>query len=135
MAKASYESFVREKLVSNDLAENSAAKKIFDFLNEDERIYNAIQMSKIGKPALLANVEDLENFADENNLHEKFNLAEDINRMTIGRMQKTILAPFGWVPIQGSQKNFKAKYFRSASCYEFVEDKAEMATKVVVFEK
>ena len=135
MAKATWENFLKEKLISKDLAENSAAKKIFDFLNEDEQIFKAILMSKLNKPALLANVEDLEKFADENGLNEEFNLAEDFNRMTVGRMVRTILEPFGWVPIQGSQKNFKAKYFKSASCYEFVEEKAEMVAKVIVSEK
>lgn len=133
MSKATWENFCREKLISRDLEANPAAKKIFDFLNEDEKIYMMIQTVKLGKPVMQMIVDDLEKFADENNLNEEFNLAEDVSRTTVGRMIRTILEPFGYVS-SGTQKTFKAKYFRSSSTYNFAPEKVQMIARAVVEE-
>ncbi len=133
MAKATFDDFIKQNPMCQNLNGNKDARKIFDILNKDENIYNAIKISAIGKPALEANVNEIENYIDKAGENNTFDLKVDINRMNVGKMQKTILAPFGYINIQNSTKQFKSKYFTSASCYEKTGTPT-MFVKVVVGE-
>ena len=134
MPKATFEKFLEENSMYKSLENNRDARKIFDILNENENIYGAIKFSQMNKPALMASVEKIETYIDNRGENAKFDLKEDFNRQGVGKMQKTILAPFGYTPIKNSQKSFKAKYFRTASCYEFNDTNATMKVKVIVSE-
>jgi len=134
MPKATFEKFLEENSMYKSLENNRDARKIFDILNENENIYGAIKFSQMNKPALMASVVEIETYIDNRGENAKFDLKEDFNRQGVGKMQKNILAPFGYTPIPNSQKSFNAKYFRTASCYEFTNSNAKMKIAVVVSE-
>ena len=135
MPKATFKDFLEENPMYQSLSNNRDARKIFDFLNENENIFGAIKFSKMKKPALMASVEEIETYIDKRGENATIDLKEDFNRQGVGKMQKTILAPFGYTPIKNSQKSFKAKYFRTASCYELTDRNAKMKIAVVVNER
>lgn len=135
MPKATFEDFIQENPMYQSWADNRDARRVFDILNEDENIFSAIKFSQLAKPALMANVETIENFIDNLGENSTLDLDVNFNRMGIGRMQKTILIPFGYTPIPDSQKSFKARHFRTASCYKFNADSATMFLKVSAHER
>ena len=134
MPKATFEDFLSENPMYQSLADNRDARRVFDILNENENIFSAVKFSQLGKPALMANVEEIETYIDNLGENSTFDLEVNFNRMGVGRMVKNILAPFGYAPIPDSQKSFKAKHFRTASCYKFSADSATMFLEVSAHE-
>ena len=120
MAKARYEKFIEYNPNCHSLENNPDARRIFDLLNEDDRIIAAVMASEKGFPALEPNVVAVEELI-KNTPNPSVDLSERFIRTAVGRMQKIILAPFGYEPIKGAQRNISsvigAKYFRSATCY------------------
>ena len=133
MSKATFDDFIAQNKICQNLKGNSDAEKIFDILNKDENVYNAIRISELGKPALLASVDEIENYIDEIGENTTFDLKNEQNRMNVGKMLKTILAPFGYVNVENSVKKFEAKYFKSSSIYKKTGN-ATMFIKIVVGE-
>ena len=129
MPKANYSDFINSYSALKTLADNKDAQAVFEILNMDKNIYAAIEVSKKDKPALSASVDEIEEFIDGRN-SDTFTLS-DFNKQAIGRMQKVILAPFGYVP-NGKKKAMNSKYFSTASCYEFKEGTAAMRLKIAI---
>lgn len=125
MPKATFDEFVQENPMYQSWADNRDARRVFDILNEDAAIYDAIRVSP-RKPALMPNVEKIENFIDSLGDDSTFDLSVNLSRQGVGNMVRTILAPFGYTPIPNSQKSFTARYFRTASCYEQTNPSASM---------
>jgi len=77
-----------------------------------------IDASEAGKPALSACVDEIEAFYDSQP-SPTLDLTDGFTRTAVGRMVKSILAPFGYeVTVQKDlPKATKGKYFTSASCY------------------
>ncbi len=132
MPKATFEDFIRENPRYQSIRNNPDAKKAFEILSKDENIFNAIQLSKIQKPALKSSVDELE--SELGTPESMFDLSVDFNRQGVGLMQKCILKPFGYQLIPNSTKSFTARFFRTASCYEYKPDTATMTINVVVSE-
>ena len=91
-----------------------------------------IDASEAGRPAIEATYSVVEDYYDRNKASD-FDLTNDQRRTVVGCMIKTILAPFGYVPVEPKTKTQKelsrssrAKYFKSGSCYYF--DSAAPAT-------
>ena len=114
--KATFDDFLSENRVKKELQSSSALMHIFEMLNEDEAIIKAIDYSLANKPALNANVQKVENYVASlpNN---DIDLTNDKIRQTIGQIQKTILAPFGYTPVK-SKRLINSTHFTSAACYE-----------------
>lgn len=127
MPKAAYSDFINSYSALKVLADNKDSEAIFEILSRDENIYAAIEASKKGKPALSASVDEIEEFIGGRN-NNAFTLS-DFNKQAIGRMQKVILAPFGYVP-NGKKKALNSKYFSTASCYEFKEGNATTRIRI-----
>ena len=116
--KATFNDFLAENPNCSKYDGNPDAIAIFDLLSKDENIIGMIDASEAGKPALSACVDEIEAFFS-NQQNPTFFLTDDFTRQAVGRMIKTILAPFGYeVTVQKDlPKALKGKYFTSASCY------------------
>lgn len=117
--KATFNDFLSENPNCSKFAGNTDALYIFDLLSKDESIINMVDASEAGKPALSACVKEIEEFFD-NQQNPSVDLTDGFTRTAIGRMVKTILAPFGYEPTvqKDLPKAVRGKYFTSASCYE-----------------
>lgn len=115
MSKATFEDFLYAPFVSRELMDDIDAKKIFEILNDEKIIARAIELSKEGKPALLAGVEKIEDYIDSRGKSATFRLDNPRNCQLVGIMQKVILAPFGYKP--AVSKSMETRYFHSAKTY------------------
>ena len=115
MPKATFEDFVQENFISRELLDNPDARKVFEILNEDANIAKAIEITKAGKPALLASVEEIENYFESRGNNSTFRLDEPRNCQLIGRMQRTVLAAFGYESKVNAP--MESSYFHSAMTY------------------
>jgi len=116
--KATFNDFLAENPNCSKYNGNPDAITIFDMLSKDENIISMIDASEAGKPALSACVDEIEAFFDSQQ-NPTLDLTDGFTRTVVGRMIKTILAPFGYeVTVQKDlPKASKGKYFTSASCY------------------
>lgn len=117
--KATYDDFIKNNANCSGLASNADAKMVFAFLNTDAAIIQMIESSEQGKPALAGCVTELEAFYDGMSA-PAVDFGDDFTRQAVGRMIKTILEPFGYrvTKKKDISREKKAKYFKSASCYE-----------------
>lgn len=124
--KATYQDFLEEHpKCGKDLVSNQHAQKIFNLLSSDKNIIAMIDASEAGRPAIEATYSDVEDYYDRIKPFD-FDLTNDQRRTVVGCMIKTILAPFGYLPVEPKTKtqkelsrSSKAKYFKSGSCYYF----------------
>ena len=124
MPKAQFSDFVKSSPFFKGLVGNHDAEKIFDILNEDEQIFEAVSASEDGLPALLPSVKKIEDFVSKNS-DGSFPMT-DTNKKIVGRMQKFVLEPFGYLPKKITGKPVESTIFKTATCYEYVESKAAM---------
>lgn len=116
--KATFSDFLAENPNCSKYDGNPDAIAIFDLLSKEDNIIGMIDASEAGKPALSACVDEIEAFFD-NQQNPTVDLKDGFTRTAVGRMVKSILAPFGYeVTVQKDlPKAYKGKYFTSASCY------------------
>ena len=107
------------------------ARAIFDILNEDKQIYAAILATENGKPALSASIKIIEDYVLKT---QSSFFASNFERQAVGRMQKFVLAPFGYIP-NDIKKSVNSRIFTVATCYEKDESNATMIIKVTSEEK
>ena len=123
---ANYQDFLNENpKCGKDLVSNNSAQMIFLALSAERNIIAMIDASEAGRPAIEAVFKVAEDHYDLNK-HLGFDLTNDHRRTVVGCMIKTILAPFGYLPVEPKTKTQKelsksagAKYFKSGSCYYF----------------
>jgi len=117
--KATFNDFISQNPNCSKFDGISDAIAIFDFLSKDDNIIAMINASEAGRPALAACVKDLEAYFDHLP-NPTINFNDGFTRTVVGRMNKTILSPFGYeVTVQRDlRKANRGKYFSSASCYE-----------------
>ena len=116
--KATFTDFIAENLNCTKYADNTDAQHIFELLSKDDSIISMVDASESGKPALSPCVNIVEDYFD-NQKAPTFDLKDGFTRTVVGRMVKTILAPFGYEPSvqKDLPKAIGARYFTSASCY------------------
>jgi hypothetical protein len=116
--KATFEDFLAQNPNCSKFDGNPDAIAIFNLLSKDENIIGMIDASEAGKPALSACVNEIEAYFDSQQ-NSMVDLTDNFTRTAVGRMVKTIIAPFGYeVTVQKDlPKASKSKYFTSASCY------------------
>lgn len=116
--KAIYDDFIAANLNCSGYQNNADAKKIFDFLNQDDNIIKMIESADQGKPALAGCVIELEAYYKTLNC-TTIDFADGFTRTVVGRMVKTIIEPFGYRVTKQKDftKNKKGEFFTSASCY------------------
>ena len=85
-------------------------------LTEPEQIYDAIRESENGRPALTPSVKLIEDYINSKGNSTVFPLSVPFNRTAVGRMQKTVLIPFGYEP-NDKQAACRIGNFKTASCY------------------
>ena len=117
--KATYNDFIAQNQNCTGLEFNAVAEQIFDFLNRDENIIKMLESCDQGKTALAGCVRELEAYYKTLNM-SVFDLKDKFNRTAVGRMIKTVIAPFGYeVTVKKSLgQNLNLEYFKAASCYE-----------------
>ncbi len=127
--KATFDDFLAENPNCSKFKGNPGAVDVFNILSKDKNIIAMIDASKAKKPALAACVVEIETFF-ESQTNPTFDLTDEFTRTCVGRMVKSVLAPFGYkVTVQKDlPKASNAKYFTSASCYE----KSGIATMKVI---
>ena len=116
--KATYQDFLADNRNCAGFADNVEAIALFDFMNQDEQLIAMVESCEAGNPALAGCVEAVEAFYEKMQ-QPTIDLKDDFTRRTVGRMVKTIIEPFGYVP-NGHRKltkNCNARYFTSASLY------------------
>ena len=101
---------------------NPDFERIFAILSRDDSIIRMVEYAEAGKPALSPCIPEIEGFFDALE-HPTLDLRENFCRQGIGSAVKSILRPLGYSPrATGQQKGIpaeiKARYFKSASCYE-----------------
>lgn len=116
--KCLFQDFINSNPNCSGLASSSTAKALFDFLSQDIITIKMIEYAEIGKPALAGCVSEFEAFYDSIS-NPDMSLNDDFNKQAVGRMIKTILEPFGYLPTnqKAFSKSSGTKYFRSAKCY------------------
>ncbi|MDE6996443.1 MAG: hypothetical protein K2P04_01015 [Oscillospiraceae bacterium] len=116
--KAVYGDFINTNPNCSRFDTNPDAMAVFDFLNQDTNIIKMIDLCEMGKPALAGCISELESYYDSMQA-PSIDFSAGFTRTAIGRMVRTILEPFGYVPtIQKTfPKSCAARYFTSASCY------------------
>ena len=79
------------------------------------------EISEMKKPALVACLNDIHEWY-ENKGQCELNLLDSFTKTVVGRMIKSILAPFGYRVTKQKDipKAASKKYFSSASCYELL---------------
>ena len=131
--KANYQDFITWNPNCSNYADNPDARKIFDFLNQDEMIILMAESADQGRPALAGCILELEEFYEGMD-NPQIDFRDSFTRTVVGRMVKTILDPFGYCVTK--QKDFtksrKGKYFTSASCYTLSGHATMKIVKTVV---
>jgi DNA-directed RNA polymerase subunit L len=119
MSKAKYDDFLTQNPNCSKFKGNVDAIAIFNLLNDDATIINTIATCQHNQPAFTACALPIEHLMD-NKANPTIDLNDKFTRTVIGRMLKTILAPFGFEPTKQKDlpKTLGAKYFSSSSCYE-----------------
>lgn len=117
--KATFAEFIAANKNCSGFENNRDAQRVFDFLNQDENIIAMIESADQDKPALSGCVLALDAFY-EGLPNPAIDFNDNFTRTVVGRMIKSILAPFGYSPTHNKQlpRNVKGKYFMSASCYD-----------------
>ena len=130
--KAVYEDFIAANLNCSNYDTNADARKIFDFLNQDENIIKMVEFAEQGKPALAGCIFELEDYFDQMQ-DPTIDFSDGFTRTVVGRMVKTILEPFGYCVTKQKDftKNKKGKYFTSASCYALTSPATMQIVKAV----
>ena len=116
MPKKNFTDFINENPTYKSLSGNPDAMGVFDILNRDEQIYDAIRESENGRPALTPSVKLIEDYINSKGNGTVFPLSVPFNRTAVGRMQKTVLIPFGYEP-NDKQAACRIGNFKTASCY------------------
>ena len=126
--RATYQDFLNEHpKCGKNLETNFHAQAVFMKLSTDNNIITMIDASNAGRPAVEAVALSVEAYNDCHKPSE-FDVSIGQRRTVVGCMIKTILAPFGYLPIEPKSKQQKelskskgAKYFTSGTCYAFDE--------------
>lgn len=112
--KTTFSDFLLDSPMCSSLKNNEDASAVFNILSKDENIIAMIEMSDLGKPALAACIGEVEQYYDSRKF-STFDLKEGFYKQSVGRMVKSIVAPFGYEP--ATQKRMSTKYFSSAASY------------------
>ena len=114
--KAKFSDFIDLNKNCSKYQNNKDMQELFALLSTDEYILKMVEYADIGKPALAGVVDFTDGFT----------------KKAVGRMVKTIIAPFGYVVTKQKDmpRDLKTKYFTSASCYEY-DDEAPKTMKIV----
>jgi len=136
--KATYENFIADNPTCSKYKNCNDARRVFDILSEDANLISMVDATESGKPALLGCLGVLEKSFDDKQF-TSFDLTDGFARTVVGRMVRSVLAPLGYLvlePQSRSQKDFpksaRAKYFKSASCYEKTGTATMKVVKTIV---
>lgn len=116
--RTTFEQFIADNPTCGKFKENAGAVEIFDIINKRDNILRMIELSEFGKPALSACVKEIEEFCDSDR-NFSINLQDEFTRKMIGRMVKSVLAPYGYRVERQKEipQKVESKYFSTASCY------------------
>lgn len=116
--KKTFNDFLLETPICGSLRDNEDAIAIFNILSKDENIIGMVEMSDMCKPALAACVSEVEQYYDSKE-SPTFDLKENFSKQSVGRMVKSIIAPFGYEPVTQCvmPRSLSVKYFTSATSY------------------
>lgn len=115
---ATFDDFIEQNQNCKKFEDDITFQKVFDFLSWDVVLIQMIDASESGKPAITPVATNIEHFFLES---KQSTLDDDFTKQAVGRMVKTILAPFGYVVDRQKNlpKNARATKFTSAAVYRF----------------
>lgn len=128
--KATYADFISDNnAFCKRYSGNADAKAIFELLSNDENVIAMLEMVKADKAPLIACIHEIERHFDAQE-ESAFDLHDISVRQSVGRMIKTIIAPFGYESqnVKALPKECASKYFTFATKYR----KTGVATMKVV---
>lgn len=137
--KANYEDFINQNSNCKKFSDSPSAIYIFEhILSKESNIIAMIdEACAVKKTALSICAAEIEEYHDKNP-HPSFDLNDNFTKQAVGRMVKTILAPFGYVTSiqKDMSKNLGLKYFTSATVFKFSPDQpATLFIKKVIMDK
>lgn len=117
--KATFSDFIFDNLNCSGFENNPDARAVFELLSEDRNIIAMIDACENGKPALSACAVEIEKFLSLKD-NPTMDLRDTFTKTVIGRMIKSILAPFGYLPSKQNyiSKNIQVVFFTSGMCYQ-----------------
>ena len=128
--KANFNHVLQERRISQQLKNNTPAlRDIFDILNDDLALIAAIEQSEHGKPALGANVPEIESYIATHPTCG-IDLTNDPTKQAIGILQKIVLAPFGYTHVKNKRLT-NSNHFTSAACYELTAPATLKIIKII----
>lgn len=129
--KAKYKDFIKENPTCSQFKDNKDMKNLFRLLNKDPMIIKMIEFADQGKPALGGVVVELEDWYKKRE-EKSIDLEDHFTKTAVGRIIKTILAPFGYKVTKNKDipRELASIYFRSAACYSF-DPQAKASMEVV----
>lgn len=121
--KATFQDFVEANSNCSKFAATAEARLIFEYLSRDENILAMLDSCDMGKPALAPVARGVELLL-EGISNPQVTFEKGFHKQAVGLMVKSVLKPFGYV-VAGQKvmpKSSGAKFFTSASCYQFDPD-------------
>ena len=104
-----------------------------DILSKDENIIAMIDTSESNKPALSACINEVESyFLSQQNPF--FDLNDDFAKQGLGRMVRTILEPFGYLPKSQKDmpKSCNSQFVKSAMTYDLTGKASMKVVRTIV---
>jgi len=124
--KATFDDFITKNPTWKDFADNTDAEIVFSILSRPASIHSMISAIAAEKPALTPCVIAIEGVL-ENLPNTTMLLGRERNRQAVGLMVKTVLEPYGYVPVREANGGAKtkplpdeshARYFKEAALYQ-----------------
>ena len=117
--KTSFRQFLQQAKRYKNKCESTEAEFLYEhILSRDQTITQMIHLSDLNKPALLACIDEIEEYCTSLDV-EIFDIQKTFYRQAIGRMVKSILQPFGYIKY-GEKRLHKrlGGVIKSASTYK-----------------
>jgi hypothetical protein len=118
---ATFSDFIEQNPNCKKFEDDDDMQNVFDFLSRDYILTQLIDASEAGKPALAPVAVNVEHFFSDRTKEHLNSLDDDFTKQAVGRMIKTILAPFGYSVWKQKDlpKSIGATKFQSATTYRF----------------
>jgi len=116
MLSINFETFIKEYPTANQVSKNVDMQNIFKILSNKENICEMVSKSEIGKPAMCAVINQIDEYCTNNN----FELTHRLSTI-IGNMISYIMRYFGYTRKARCTKDipyiYKSKFIKSSGMY------------------
>lgn len=132
MPKATFADFVRQNPSYRVKFDNKETRHVFDnILSDNYTISGMIHASNVGAPALDVCMREIEDFFN-NSPSKEFDLEDAYTRQGLGKLVKTVLEPFGYVP--DSRKTMIHRDYVKTSTVYAIKEQPRMKVLIEIVE-